>query len=773
MQDSIQVILGTPRSGLYVLMQCLELKGIRSLDADAQIKAVTINDLIFQDLGIDPFSPTLPLKWLKSAAATKAKERIHQLLDNVLCTTSDTISRPVFDSSKFHYIFISNPLFSDLWQSVFSDISISPHYVLIVRHPHEVALSLKAIYNINLTQGHILWLAHTRAALRSLEGQDYSSTTFDQLLADPVSTLTQLTNFSFIAQYSLLLNFVQPSLRNCHASNLVDAEKEKFNIYAKLYDQIRALQFDKKSFLVKQSEYDLIDSLLQALCKHDFSSFRLTHHSSLSTNSSHYSSACPTKRLQRSFRRILPEGFSLYATIVFPSSNNNNRIFTTIPLLENQWQKISMPLSSLHLSKTCTFQFFPINKPGSVLISSIKLVDRNGVDVLWQCSDADSFSRLRITGQARIISHRNNLFLAVFGNDVSINIDFVDIYKNCPMEVSIWIKASANTNALDSLLDNSFFLPSSNALSISMQLASVLKTMTNLGLFHQNYKDRSDEFKKISTKNDKSLITSKTFWGKSMYLFPRNEVVSSKIFSFGLFESEICSFFCDFLFQNAIVLDVGAHIGFFSMLSSELIGSTGKVFAFEPTPSTREVLKLNLKPYNQSFIVSKLAWHENVELDFQDFGIEYSAYNTARTNRLTPKQELYTKVILIKVETTTLDDFCRQQDIRPDLIKIDAESSEMEVLKGMTRLLDKLRPVVIIEVGDMDKTLKAGVPLSCKILDFTMSYDYIPIRPVAGRYESHEVKERYTYDNIIMVPREKLPTRRPLGTVVVQRGRFF
>jgi FkbM family methyltransferase len=290
-----------------------------------------------------------------------------------------------------------------------------------------------------------------------------------------------------------------------------------------------------------------------------------------------------------------------------------------------------------------------------------------------------------------------------------------------------------------------------------------------------------DQWQKISLSvpepellNEKPIyIQAKTFWGAEMHLFPRNEVVSSKIYSFGLFEPELTVFFIDFLYDGATVMDIGAHIGFFSMLASELVGKRGKVLSFEPTPSTMEVLDLNLRPYPQHEIIAKAAWSSNTQLDFHDYGIQYSAYNTAVSDRLNPEEKKEVTESLIKVGTVTLDTFCAERSIRPDLIKIDAESAEMQVLQGMVNLMNTVRPVVTIEVGDMDSTLKEGVPRCRDILEYALGFDYLPLNSIGGRYHLHELQDKYVYDNIIIVPREKVPARRPLSNVAVQCGRFY
>ena len=156
------------------------------------------------------------------------------------------------------------------------------------------------------------------------------------------------------------------------------------------------------------------------------------------------------------------------------------------------------------------------------------------------------------------------------------------------------------------------------------------------------------------------------------------------------------------------------------MLAAELVGEKGKVFSFEPTPSTLETLNKNLAPYPQVQIIPKLVWSSETQMQFHDFGTELSAFNTDVLARLNPEQKKQAEDNRILVETTTMDSFATELQIRPDLVKIDAENAEMHVLKGMTSIIDKARPVITIEVGDITASDSDDVPTSRELLEFVM-----------------------------------------------------
>lgn len=271
---SLLICIGSPRSGLNLLSSCLSILGIKPIDH--QPEADSINQLLLQDLGLSPYTPALPQDWMVTTAAIRAKEQIHKLL---------TAAIPAFESTRENdcrfpfsvcQIKISNPLLVNIWSAAFNELSIKPRFIFMIRHPWETAQSMVANHNLDLQSAHILCLSHIRSTLSALEEQGYSSVVFDQLLADPVSTLDVCLSSSISSlqtSYSSLLNHVQPSLKNHHASNLADTDKETFKPYAKLYDQLRAGQHFSAAHISENqgikifdsSEFDLISLPPQAL----------------------------------------------------------------------------------------------------------------------------------------------------------------------------------------------------------------------------------------------------------------------------------------------------------------------------------------------------------------------------------------------------------------------------------------------------------------------------------------------------------------------------
>jgi len=249
-------------------------------------------------------------------------------------------------------------------------------------------------------------------------------------------------------------------------------------------------------------------------------------------------------------------------------------------------------------------------------------------------------------------------------------------------------------------------------------------------------------------------IRSRTFWGGEMnVIYP--ETVSMNIWRYGYFEEAVCLYIINHLKEGMTFIDIGAHFGFFTLLGSHLVGPKGRVLAFEPTPSTCRQLQKNIANYSEHpniQIFNCAAYNEEREIKFYDYGIQYSALNSGFGIRR--KDAAAFAKNEIKVEARKLDNILKEGGIdHVDLIKIDAESSEIHVLKGMAETLNGSRPALILEVGDFEIE---GVPRSKEIVAWLQGMGYSPYQVREGKTVPHEVMENYEYDNLLFLPNNRL-----------------
>lgn len=147
--------------------------------------------------------------------------------------------------------------------------------------------------------------------------------------------------------------------------------------------------------------------------------------------------------------------------------------------------------------------------------------------------------------------------------------------------------------------------------------------------------------------------------------------------------------------KGMTVIDIGAHLGLMSVTMAQLTGKTGKVYAFEPTPSTFITLNkvVQLNGFSETIeCVNKAVSDIDGEINFYVSQTEGSNANSL-VNRSDNERAI------VKIKTEMLDSFVKRNNISQlDIVKIDAEGVECSVLKGSKLTLTKLRPKVILAI---------------------------------------------------------------------------
>src|SRR5215217_4348696 len=154
--------------------------------------------------------------------------------------------------------------------------------------------------------------------------------------------------------------------------------------------------------------------------------------------------------------------------------------------------------------------------------------------------------------------------------------------------------------------------------------------------------------------------------------------------------------------EGDIVVDIGAHIGRYTIISSKRVGANGKVIAIEADPSNFEMLKSNIK-LNQLTNVTPLNYavyskETKIKLYLPEVESGYTIYNTIMSNRARTEDKF------VEVSANTLDYLLQLNEITDvNWVKIDVEGAEFEVLKGASNVLSKSKDIaLLIEVHGKD-----------------------------------------------------------------------
>jgi FkbM family methyltransferase len=147
--------------------------------------------------------------------------------------------------------------------------------------------------------------------------------------------------------------------------------------------------------------------------------------------------------------------------------------------------------------------------------------------------------------------------------------------------------------------------------------------------------------------------------------------------------------------EGQAILDVGAGLGAYTLLFAKLAQDTGQIHAFEPNPKAFGILRDNVERNGLT------------NTHISEFGISNSigkaqlkahgpgGLDGSTSTLITPEGQKATGEI--RIETTTIDSYCQENDIHPDGIKIDVEGAEGLVIEGARATIAKCSPWILLE----------------------------------------------------------------------------
>jgi FkbM family methyltransferase len=236
-------------------------------------------------------------------------------------------------------------------------------------------------------------------------------------------------------------------------------------------------------------------------------------------------------------------------------------------------------------------------------------------------------------------------------------------------------------------------------------------------------------------------------WGEEMtVVYP--EIASLGIARYGFFGEGLTRMLLSHLKPEMTFIDVGAQLGYFTLLASWLVGESGHVHSFEPTLNTFNLLTFNTqsKPNIHLNRVAVASGRGTAVLN--DYGPSLSAFNSIYDAKL-PDRTRPARADRFLVETISIDEYLSENIVAPDFIKIDAENADYDILTGMGETLSRFKPVLSVEVGDNDIE---GVPLSKDIVRFLVHRGYQPFEYRDGSIVAHKTQERYDHGDLFFLP---------------------
>ncbi len=179
----------------------------------------------------------------------------------------------------------------------------------------------------------------------------------------------------------------------------------------------------------------------------------------------------------------------------------------------------------------------------------------------------------------------------------------------------------------------------------------------------------------------KLLIPATIKIAEGELMLNRQDVGVSFAMAFGLFEKTEVAIFQKTLKPAMNVLDIGANIGYYTVIAGKLIGPTGKVFAFEPEKTNATILKKNLAINKLSNVVVE----EQAVSDTVGERTFFLAENNKGAHAFVNNRNTNEKII---VKTDTVDHaLSKYGSPKIDIIKMDIEGAEVLALEGMLQTI--------------------------------------------------------------------------------------
>ena len=259
----------------------------------------------------------------------------------------------------------------------------------------------------------------------------------------------------------------------------------------------------------------------------------------------------------------------------------------------------------------------------------------------------------------------------------------------------------------------------------------------------------------------KPVILSLRRWNVKMTLPSQWRGFAKFVFAFREnYEPEL-GYLTKILNPGKVFVDVGANMGIYTLVASKIVGSTGRVIAFEPSVQSFSVLLQNIALNRSSNVVPfRVAASEKEGIAWLHHALDPSGNSLGKQANWGKDGE--------NVDTETLDNVLERASVNHvDLIKVDVEGAEELVLRGTLDTLRTHRPVVIFEFNPGCAAGLGHCPFGAAKLLESVGYELF----VLGDYAKAASNASHpTYFNVIAIPQP--PESRPPSSISFEAGQY-
>jgi FkbM family methyltransferase len=217
-----------------------------------------------------------------------------------------------------------------------------------------------------------------------------------------------------------------------------------------------------------------------------------------------------------------------------------------------------------------------------------------------------------------------------------------------------------------------------------------------------------------------------------------------------LYEPHVRECFSAFLRPGDVYIDVGAHIGFHAVFAAHRVRKEGLIFAFEADPVNFQALRRNLLQFPWAQCINAAVWDRTSSLTFERSSTKgesgwgsVSAVRDFRTGEH------------VEIPSVALDDWFRDSQVqRWDAMKLDAEGSELAVLHGAQSSMEKLRPILVMEINAV--LHQQGSQSPSGVAEFLLEREYHIFQLEFRRLESWNRAQPTEFCDVLCLPSERV-----------------
>jgi FkbM family methyltransferase len=188
-----------------------------------------------------------------------------------------------------------------------------------------------------------------------------------------------------------------------------------------------------------------------------------------------------------------------------------------------------------------------------------------------------------------------------------------------------------------------------------------------------------------------------TRWGAKMLVDTRDSAISAWIVLDGLWETHVTQWLQQTLRPGQTFVDVGANVGYFTLLGGQLVGPEGRVVAVEAHPGLADLLRRNVVMnglYGYVTTWNRAAWSSSTTVELHQ-RLNYSGASSVGAIGQEALDRLGDVEEMVEVQAVAVDDLLEGLP-SVDVLKIDIEGAELQAFMGLSRTFEKSATIAVM-----------------------------------------------------------------------------